>query len=150
MYRLSAHFSFLTIPGMAKGILAAAANFVALGTVSALWANPFFVRMTPVGSWEIFTLLAISLLLGLFIVVRRPFCSARSAGAGGIIGFLGIACPICNKLLLFLFGGEFLLTYFEPLRPYVALAGAVLLAVVTGRELALRKRNSEPGHVANE
>lgn len=141
MYRLSAHFPFLTIPRIAWGILAAAANFVVLGTVSALWENPYFIRMTPAGNWEIFSLLLMSSFLGLFIVIRRPFCSVRSAGAGDILGFLGIACPICNKLLMLLFGGEFLLTYFEPLRPFVASAGAALLVGVTGRELVLRKRS---------
>lgn len=47
-------------------MVAAAVNFVVLGTVSALWENPFCIRMTPAGNWEIFTLLLISLLLGLF------------------------------------------------------------------------------------
>lgn len=141
MYRQGAHFPFLKIPRIAWGILAVAANCVVLGTVSALWENPFFIRMTPAGNWEIFSLLLISSLLGLFLVVRHPSCSVRSAGTGDILGFLGIACPICNKLLMLLFGGEFLLTYFEPLRPYVASAGAALLMVVTGRELALRKRS---------
>lgn len=51
------------------------------------------------------------------------------AGVGGVLGFLGVACPVCNKILLLLFGGELLLTYFEPVRLYVAAAGTAILAV---------------------
>jgi hypothetical protein len=58
----------------------------------------------------------------------RAACADRAAGMGGILGFVGIACPVCNKLLLMLFGGELLLTYFEPIRLYVAAAGAAILA----------------------
>lgn len=51
------------------------------------------------------------------------------AGVGGVLGFLGVACPVCNKILLLLFGGELLLTYFEPVRLYVAAVGTAILAV---------------------
>jgi hypothetical protein len=103
--------------------------FVGLGTVSALWNNPLFTRMTPAGGWEIGLLGALSLLFGLYVAIRRPACSDRAAGAGGVLGFLGVACPVCNKILLLLFGGELLLTYFEPVRLYVAAAGAAILAL---------------------
>jgi hypothetical protein len=73
----------------AKGIAVALLAFGGLGTVSALWNNPLFMRMTPAGGWE--------------------------------IGLLGA--------LLLLFGGELLLTYFEPVRIYVAAVGTAILAV---------------------
>ena len=53
-----------------KGVTVAAAAFVALGTVAALWENPFFVRMTPAGGWEIALLAILSLLLGLYVFIR--------------------------------------------------------------------------------
>lgn len=127
-----------------KGIAVGAGSFAVLGTVSALWDNPLFIRMTPAGVWEIAALLLLSLLAGLFIAIRRPSCSVRSAGAGGIIGFLGIACPTCNKVLMLVFGGELLVAYFEPIRLYVAAAGVLVLAVATGRELMLRRKHLDP------
>jgi hypothetical protein len=112
-----------------KGTAVALLAFLGLGTVSALWNNPFFMRMTPVGGWEIGLLGALSALFGLYVAVRRRACADREAGAGGVLGFIGIACPVCNKILLLLFGGELLLTYFEPVRIYVAAAGTAILAV---------------------
>jgi hypothetical protein len=102
----------------------ALASFVALGTVAALWDNPFFVRMTPVSGFETGLLGMMSVLVGAYTAIRRPLCSVRGVSAGGVLGFIGIACPVCNKILLLLFGGELLLTYFEPVRVYVAAAGA--------------------------
>ncbi len=110
------------------GLGVAVAAFVLLGTVAAVWENPFFIRMTPAGGWEIFLLAALALLTGLYVAIRRPFCSNKTIGTGGVIGFVGIACPVCNQILLLVFGSELLLTYFEPIRIYVAAFGVVIAA----------------------
>ncbi len=115
-------------------------SFVALGSVAALWNNPFFIRMTPVSGFEFAALAALALLLGVYVTIRRPFCSIKTVGTGGVLGFLGIACPVCNQILLFLFGGELLLTYFEPVRIYVAAAGVLIAALAVAREWVLIKR----------
>ena len=117
-----------------RGALAAVSSFAMLGTVTALWSNPFFIRMTPVGGWEIAFLGLLSLLLGVYVAIRRPRCSIRSASVGSVAGFLGIACPTCNKVLMLLFGGELLLSYYEPIRLYVAAAGVLIVAAATLRE----------------
>lgn len=144
---LSNSFAHRWTRGTAVALLA----FVGLGTVSALWSNPLFMRMTPVGGWEIGLLVALSALLGVYVAIRRPACANRVAGTGGVLGFLGIACPICNKVLVLLVGGELLLTYFEPVRIYVAAAGAaavgaaVILEWRRGRALAaLPGQNAHP------
>ena len=126
-YRLSARRGWLR--PAAKGILAAAIAFGLLGSVSALWDNPLFIRMTPAGDFEIVLLGAMSLLIGAYVAIRRPFCSVKMAGGGSLLGFIGVACPVCNKVLLLLFGGELLLTYFEPVRIYVAVAGTLVIAM---------------------
>ncbi len=117
-----------TLPRVLKGGAVAALSFAALGTVSALWENPFFIRMTPAGGWEIGLLAALSALIGLYVAIRPPACSVKSATTGGVLGFLGIACPVCNKILMLLFGGELLMTYYEPVRIYVAAAGVAIAA----------------------
>lgn len=125
-----------------KGLAITLVSFIGFGTAAALWENPLFVRMTPAGPLEILLLGLLSILLGVYVAIRRPYCSAKSATASGILGFLGIACPVCNKILLLLFGGELLLTYFEPIRIYIAGAGVILAAAVTVREWLLLKRQS--------
>ncbi len=104
-------------------------SFGVFGTVAALWPNPLFIRMTPAGGWEIGLLALQSVLLGLFAAIWQPTCSVRTAGVGGVLNFLGIACPVCNKVLLLLFGWSALMTYFEPLRPYLALVGVLITAL---------------------
>ncbi len=133
---------FLNLSRILKGIGVATASFVGLGTVAALWENPLFIRMTPTGDFEIVLLGALSTLLGVYAAIRRPFCSIKAAGAGGVLGFLGVACPICNQILLLLFGAELLLTYYEPARIYLAAAGVLVAALVVAREWTLVRRQS--------
>ena len=140
---------------MLQPILVAIVTFALLGTVAALWENPVFVRMTPAGPIEVVLLAGQSILLGLFFALPRSSCGNRQVGIGSILAFLGIACPVCNKILLFIFGSELLLVYFEPVRIYVAAAGFLLtagalwlkrrqwlLAVTTGADEGARDRNS--------
>ena len=85
-------------------------------------------------SLPVLILALLALLSGFYIVIRQPFCSNRNITAGGILGFLGLACPVCNKILLLIFGGELLLTYFEPIRVYVAALGVLFTAWAVWRE----------------
>jgi hypothetical protein len=104
--------------------------------------------MTPAGDLEIGLLLVLAVLLGLYVGIKRPRCSAKAAGAGTVLGFLGVACPVCNKVLVLLLGGDLLLTYFEPYRIYVALAGILLTAFAVAREWRFREESCVP--VASE
>ncbi len=132
----------LSLSRILKGLAAALGSFVTLGTVAALWENPLFIRMTPAGDLEVVLLGSLSVLLGTYVAIRRPFCSAKTAGVGGVLGFIGVACPVCNKVLLLLFGGDLLLTYFEPVRVYVAAAGVLAVAAAAAREWLLVKRQT--------
>lgn len=121
---------------IARGILAAVGSFLALGTLTALWPNPLFTRMTPTSHFEVAFLAAQSMLLGVYLAIPVTACATKLAGAGGVTNFLGVACPICNKLLVFLFGAQALLTYLEPARIYLAAAGALM----TGAAVVFRWR----------
>ena len=132
----------LSLSRILKGLAAALGSFVALGTVAALWENPLFIRMTPAGDLEVVLLGLLSVLLGTYVAIRRPFCSTKTAGVGGVLGFIGVACPVCNKVLLLLFGGDLLLTYFEPVRVYVAAVGVLAVAAAVAHEWVLVKRQT--------
>jgi len=125
----------LTPRRVLKGVIVAAGTFAALGTVAAIWDNPFFIRMTPAGNAEVWVLVLLAILIGVFVAIRRPACSGKTAGVGGVLGFLGIACPVCNKILLVIFGGDLLLTYFEPIRIYVAVIGVAIAGWAVVREI---------------
>ncbi|RUY20789.1 hypothetical protein EN978_33540 [Mesorhizobium sp. M7A.F.Ca.US.001.04.1.1] len=112
-----------------KGALVAIGSFAMLGTVAALWANPFFIRMTPTSGFEVGLLALQAILLGIYVTIPVPACALKLASLGGIANYIGIACPICNKLLLFLFGASALLTYLEPVRIYLAAGGALVTMV---------------------
>lgn len=112
---------------IAVGAAAGTAMFVGLGTVAALWDNPMFMRMSPAGGLKIALLALQSVLAGVYVGLPPSHCGARTAGVGAALGFFGIACPTCNKVLVALLGAGLLLEYFEPVRLYVAAAGAALL-----------------------
>ena len=116
------------VTAVARGLAVAAVTFVVLGTVTALWENSLFVRMTPAGSLEIALLAIQSVLLGLFFAIPRTACAGGQAGTGSVLAFLGVACPVCNKILLYVVGAELLLVYFEPVRIYIAALGVAITA----------------------
>ncbi|WP_210880332.1 hypothetical protein [Roseovarius autotrophicus] len=121
--------------------------FIALGTASAVWINPFFVRMTPVGAWELPALALLAVLTGVFVALPNA-CGFRRATAGGTAGFLGIACPTCNKFLMLIFGGEALMLWFDPMRPYITVGGIAVLAFAIWRRW--RSFHTQETHILNE
>ena len=116
----------------------AAAIILVLGTFTALWQNPWFFRMTPVGPWDYVILGLEGTLLGLYLGVRVTGCGIKRATFGGVLGFLGFGCSICNKLLMLVFGAGFLLTYFEPVRYPIGAVGVAVLGFALYKKLSLR------------
>lgn len=121
-----------------KAAAAAVLSFALIGTVTALWPNPLFARSLPAQGFEVALLAAQSLMIGVYVLVRRPHCPVRKAGFGSLLAFLGIACPTCNKLLLLAFGADALVAYFEPARIYLAALGLLVTAAAVGAELMAR------------
>ena len=116
-----------------RGTAVGLALFVVVGTVTAVWANPLFVRMTPVGPWEFVATVLTALLAGVTTALWVPRCSLRTSGTGGLASFLGIACPTCNKILMLIFGGPALLAWFDPVRPWLAAAGVIIMGMAALR-----------------
>ncbi|HYH19960.1 MAG TPA: hypothetical protein VD995_15210 [Azospirillum sp.] len=123
----------------AQGAAAAIGTFAVLGTITAVWANPVFVRMTPTQGFEIWLLAIQAALVGVYVAIRRPRCPVRGAGFGSVLWFLGIACPTCNKILLFAFGADLLLAYLEPYRLHLAVTGAAITAAAVAWEWTRRR-----------
>lgn len=141
----------LTAGEWRDGFLFSLGIFVVTGTMAALWQNPFFMRMTPQVGFERSLLVIDSLFAGFFFGIRTSACLRKASTTGGILGFLGVACPICNKLLVLLFGTGLLLQYFEPLRLYVGVAGTLVLGLTLyaklQRRLRTQTRTNEPVHL---
>ena len=112
-----------------KGSFIAALTFAALGTLTALWENPFFIRMTPTSGFEVALLLLQALMFGIYFSVPTNYCSTKTLSTGGVLGFLGLACPVCNKILMYVFGAELLLSYLEPARMYLAVIGTLIISL---------------------
>lgn len=112
--------------------------FLALGTLTALWQNPWFIRMTPISNFDFVILSLEALLLGFYLGVRAGYCAVKRAGLGGVLGFLGFGCSICNQLLVLVFGAGFLMSYFEPIRYPIGIAGLAVLGFALYKKLEMR------------
>ncbi len=128
-----------------KGWGLAAAGFIValllIGIPASIIGNPFFVRMTPVRPQDyVFWLITAALsglVAGTFALPRSSVCQGRSLSGGGL-SYLAVACPTCNKVVVFLLGVSGALTFFEPAQFFLGIASIVLL----GWALALRLRAS--------
>lgn len=107
--------------------------FLFFGLITAVIPNSLFTRMTSTTLLDWFFLVLSSLLIGAYTGVHfykkktAKTCNATAvAGGGG--SFFAFACPICNKLLVALFGTTLLMTYFEPYQPLLGFVSNGLLA----------------------
>ena len=128
----------IKLKGMAEYLDYCFSSFLLLGTITALWNNSFFIRMTEVNGWDYIILSFESLLIGLFFGIQAPHCATKKAGIGGVLGFVGFGCSVCNKILLLLFGSSFLLSYFEPVRHYAGALGLLLFSYALIQRWLLR------------
>lgn len=103
------------------------------GIPSALVPNPFihYVRMIPTTWLDYFFLFATSSLLAINVLVFLDRKTSKVEGklaGGGLAGFLAIACPTCNVLLVSLLGVGFVLAFIEPMRPLFGVLSIVALS----------------------
>lgn len=144
--------------------LSAIVAFLALGIPTAVVPNPVFGRGIGPTAWSLPVLAVTAVLVGLVLAtyVREPVPVAagvapadagtepggavglgpmepegsRRLGFGGLLSFLAIGCPTCNKLVLLALGSSGAVTWFAPIQPVLAVGGVVLLGWTLRRRLA--------------
>lgn len=124
----------------AYGFGAAAATILLIGVPTVLIPNPWFSRMLPTRPQDYVFLVLTAILAGLLGATYAfpATCSLQEGkfSAGGLLSFLAVGCPVCNKVVILLLGASGAVTYFEPLQPVLGAAGMLLL----GFALAIRLR----------
>jgi hypothetical protein len=108
------------------GVLLSIGVSLLLGIPTALVPTGFFVRMTPITILDYVLLALTSVLLASYVSYSfylknkaREEKSGYIALGGTFAGVLGFGCPICNVLLVSVFGSTALLVFFEPYRHYL-------------------------------
>jgi len=138
-------------------ISAAVVYLLGVGIVTAVIPTPLFVRMTPVTISNLVFWIMPALLVGPLIassvvpIAPRTCDVANRAVAGGVLSFLAVGCPLCNKLVVLALGMSGALTYFEPIQPLLGLVSVGLLGYALwlrlkppGAPSAARWRRSRP------
>lgn len=136
----------------ATAAITAVPTALLVGLPTAVVPNPVFGRAVPVQWWNYPALAATALLGGIVLATFVNVPPAREApGApapapagvgsrlgtvGGLLSFLAVGCPVCNKLVLLLLGTSGALTLWAPVQPLVAVASVAALAVAALRRLA--------------
>jgi hypothetical protein len=123
-------------------VVAALAAGLLIGLPTDVVPNPFYRRMTPVVWWD-YPIWALSaVLFGLVAAtyvrigpgdgrgpsVKTARVEGGGAFGGGVLAFLAVGCPICNKLVVALLGVGGALSYFGPAQPLLGVLGVALLA----------------------
>ena len=134
-----AGLSLYTAKAWAVTTLAAAIGLAVVGLTTAIFDNPFFIRMTPVRAQDYVIWILSSVLMGLIVGSYFVASSTSDDGkilSGGLLSVLAVGCPTCNKLVVLLLGTTGALTFFAPLQLYIGIASVLLL----GWTLLLRAR----------
>lgn len=129
----------LSRDALSKGGLVAGAFFLFTGVVTGLIPTPLFDRMVPRATLDYVFLGLTSLLAGTYVTQRATLadCSGDSCAYGGAVGgFLAVACPHCNAVLVALFSASWLATYVDPVRPLLGLLAVGLFAGIIFRRHA--------------
>ncbi len=110
-------------------------TYFVIALPTAVVENPVFGREIGVTSWSVTVIVVTSILTGLLTAtyVKNDFSDEsprqlKIGGAGALLSYLAVGCPVCNKLALIALGYSGAIQYFAPIQPYLAVAGIALLA----------------------
>ncbi|MCB0916688.1 MAG: hypothetical protein H6525_02060 [Actinobacteria bacterium] len=118
-------------------VLGGLATFVLLGVTTAVIPNPVFGRSIAPTDWAMEVLVITSVLSGLLFAsyVRNEARALEPADkgsrwgtAGGLLAYLAIGCPVCNKVVLIALGSTGAVQFFAPIQPYLGALGIGFLA----------------------
>jgi hypothetical protein len=117
---------------------------VVVGLPTALIPSPVFGRGVPAPAWAWPVLVVTAALSGLVTATYVPLpglqasssVSPRGGVLGGVLAYLAVGCPTCNKLALLALGSSGAVSWFAPLQPWLAAAGIAGLAYALRRRLA--------------
>jgi predicted membrane protein len=113
-----------------------------IGIPTVLIPNSFYTRMVPTSPQDYVIWVLSVVLLGPVLALAFLFPDPASketlraigsgnirAASGGILSFLSVGCPICNKIIVALLGVSGAMSIFNPIRPFLGIAAVVILAV---------------------
>lgn len=123
--------------GLGGAVLAAVVIAIPTGIIH----TPFYHRMTPVLWWNYPAWALTAVLEGFLLAtyVRAGSAGRASTGqatTGGVLSFLAVGCPVCNKLVVLAVGASGALSYWAPVQPFLAVASAGLLVFALYRRLS--------------
>lgn len=137
---------FLRPRFLAVALISSAIVAVVSAIPTAIIANPWFTRMTPVYVDQYIFWIGTSILAGALLATYVG--GVKTAGAtggglgGGLLGYLAIGCPICNKLIVALLGVSGAMDYFAPAQPFLGALGLLVLAAALGYRIRSVRRAS--------
>lgn len=113
-------------------LLGAVGAGLLVGIPTAIIPNPVFERMVPTGPFDYFFWVVTSLLLGLvgatyFVGTGEGQAVENQIAGGGVLSFLAVGCPVCNKIAVLALGMSGALTYFAPIQPIIGVVSVGLL-----------------------
>lgn len=126
-------FALYATRGWLVSTAGAGALLVLIGVPTDLIETSLFTRMIAAQPrdyvlWVLTALLG-GLLLGSFAArVGTGVTGEGKALSSGLLSYLAVGCPICNKAVVLLLGVSGALTWFAPLQLYIGLASLALMA----------------------
>lgn len=120
-------------------VAAAVVTAVVIGVPTGIIRTTLYTRMTPVLWWNYPVWAATALLEGVLLAtyIRAQGTGRVSSGkatTGGVLSFLAVGCPVCNKAVVLAVGVSGALSYWAPFQPFLAVVSLALLG------FALRQR----------
>jgi hypothetical protein len=110
-----------------------------LGLPTRLIPNGIWTRTVPTQPFDyviwILSFLLIGPLAAMMWLYPLPKVVTPTSGGrvrvvmGSLLSYLSVGCPVCNKVVVFLFGLGGAMTFFNPLRPWLGLASVLILGV---------------------